>query len=314
MTALPVSASSIQPAATTTTVFIGAVSDDSPLYEARAVTSPIAGDTLLARSLSQFFLGGAPSGWIVPVPSANVDLPRALAAIDPVAVNLLAMPDLAAMATSDHLAALAPIASYCARRGAFFIIDPPSDWTSVDAVQNHIGPVASAVRENGAIYWPSLLSGTSKVPASGGVAAVYISTDVSRGVWVAPAGVLAPLADATPAILLNDAQNGLINPLGVNAIRSFPVYGTVVWGARTLDGADGLGSQWKYVPVRRLALFIEASIKAGLQWTVFQPNTEALWANIRATVTSFMSCGSSNLRSRSLTARATVTVFASPSL
>jgi hypothetical protein len=79
-----------------------------------------------------------------------------------------------------------------------------------------------------------------------------------------------------------------LNPLGVNCLRSFPVTGNVVWGARTLEGADQLASEWKYVPVRRTALNIEETLYRALQWVVFEPNDEPLWAQIRLNVGSFM--------------------------
>jgi len=87
---------------------------------------------------------------------------------------------------------------------------------------------------------------------------------------------------------LNDSENGELNPLGVNCLRAFPVIGRVVWGSRTLQGADILASQWKYVPVRRLALFLEESLYRGTQWVVFEPNDEPLWAQIRLNVGAFM--------------------------
>ena len=71
-------------------------------------------------------------------------------------------------------------------------------------------------------------------------------------------------------------------------IRSFPVYGIVSWGARTLEGADVLASEWKYVPVRRTALYLEESLFRGLKWVVFEPNDEPLWAQIRLNVGAFM--------------------------
>jgi phage tail sheath protein FI len=74
----------------------------------------------------------------------------------------------------------------------------------------------------------------------------------------------------------------------VNCLRSFPVAGNVVWGARTLQGADALASEWKYVPVRRLAYFLEESLYRGTQWVVFEPNDEPLWAQIRLNVGAFM--------------------------
>ena len=87
---------------------------------------------------------------------------------------------------------------------------------------------------------------------------------------------------------MTDAENGSLNPQAINCLRSLPVYGNVCWGARTLDGADQLASDWKYIPVRRLALYIEASLYQGTQWVVFEPNDEPLWSQIRLNVGSFM--------------------------
>ena len=87
---------------------------------------------------------------------------------------------------------------------------------------------------------------------------------------------------------LTDAENGVLNPLGLNCFRVFPVYGHVCWGARTLEGSDQQASEWKYIPVRRLALFLEESLYRGTKWVVFEPNDEPLWAQIRLNVGAFM--------------------------
>jgi phage tail sheath protein FI len=87
---------------------------------------------------------------------------------------------------------------------------------------------------------------------------------------------------------LTDEENGLLNPLGINCLRSFPVTGRVIWGARTLRGADQLSDEYKYIPVRRLVLYIEESLYRGTQWVVFEPNDEPLWSQIRLNVGSFM--------------------------
>jgi phage tail sheath protein FI len=86
---------------------------------------------------------------------------------------------------------------------------------------------------------------------------------------------------------LTDLENGDLNPEGVNCLRQFPS-GLICWGARTMDGADDFGSQWKYIPIRRLALMIEESLYRGTKWVVFQPNDDPLWAKIRLNVGSFM--------------------------
>ena len=87
---------------------------------------------------------------------------------------------------------------------------------------------------------------------------------------------------------LGDTEQGVLNPIGLNCFRNFPVYGSVLWGARTLVGADAMANQWKYVPVRRVALFLEASLYQGTQCVVFEPNDEPLWSAIRLNIGSFM--------------------------
>jgi len=108
-------------------------------------------------------------------------------------------------------------------------------------------------------------------------------------VWKAPAGQEALLSGIREfTCKLTDVQNRTLNTLGLNCLRAFPVYGNVVWGARTLAGVDQLASEWKYIPVRRLALYIEESLDHGTQWVVFEPNDEPLWAQIRLNVGAFM--------------------------
>jgi hypothetical protein len=126
-------------------------------------------------------------------------------------------------------------------------------------------------------------------PNSGLMAGLYARTDAERGVWKAPAGIDTQLRGVQALDhVMSDPENGVLNPLGLNCLRTFPVYGTVSWGARTLVGADAFASEWKYVPVRRLALFIEESLYRGTQWVVFEPNDEPLWSQIRLSVGSFM--------------------------
>jgi uncharacterized protein len=124
--------------------------------------------------------------------------------------------------------------------------------------------------------------------ASGTLAGVFARTDATRGVWKAPAGTDAALVGANLVVSLNDLENGELNPIGVNVLRNFPVYGQISWGARTLRGADQLADQWKYIPVRRTALYIEESLFEGTKWAVFEPNDEPLWASIRLNVGAFM--------------------------
>jgi phage tail sheath protein FI len=112
---------------------------------------------------------------------------------------------------------------------------------------------------------------------------------VTRGVWKAPAGIDAGLAGVTGLeYKLTDDQNGILNQVGVNVLRNFPVIGPVVWGSRTMAGADLLSDDYKYVPVRRLTDFIEESLYRGTQYAVFEPNTDTLWQQLRASIGSFM--------------------------
>jgi phage tail sheath protein FI len=149
---------------------------------------------------------------------------------------------------------------------------------------------------NAAVYFPrlkmadSLKDGlTEEFTPCGVIAGIYARTDAQRGVWKAPAGQEASLSGVKEfTYKLTDAQNGTLNPLGLNCLRSFPVSGNIVWGARTLAGADQLASEWKYIPVRRLALYIEESLYRGTQWVVFEPNDEPLWAQIRLNIGAFM--------------------------
>ena len=169
-----------------------------------------------------------------------------------------------------------------------FRSDRIAGWLSERGLSGRAGRSA-------AVYYPRLtqndpIDGAVRAIASAGaVAGVYARTDATRGVWKAPAGTDAGLCDVIgPAVALTDAQSSDLNPLGVNVIRSFSGYGTVVWGSRTLAGANSLGDEYKYVPVRRLALHLEESLERGLGWVVFEPNDEPLWAKLRLSVGAFL--------------------------
>src|SRR3569833_1323680 len=158
------------------------------------------------------------------------------------------------------------------------------------------GDVNSQTRSDAALYFPRQRlpdplqeNRLADFAPCGAVAGIMARTDAQRGVWKAPAGndaVLSGVVELTTK--LTDGENGQLNPLAVNCLRSFPVIGRVVWGARTLRGADQLASEWKYLPVRRLALFLEESLFRGTQWVVLEPNDEPLWAQIRLNLGAFM--------------------------
>lgn len=178
------------------------------------------------------------------------------------------------------------------------LVDPPNTWIRVSDVTDAATGVGSLglTDENAAIYFPRVKfadplreNRLEEFVPCGAVAGIISRTDAQRGVWKAPAGLDATLSGVRElSIKLTDGQNGQLNPLGVNCLRNFPVTGNVVWGARTLEGADRLGSEWKYFPVRRLALFIEESLYRGTQFAVFEPNDEPLWSQLRLNVGAFM--------------------------
>ena len=188
--------------------------------------------------------------------------------------------------------------TYCVDRRAMLIVDSPTGWNSVATAQAGLpalGLTGLAAR-NAALYFPRVSNADplregqldTFVPC-GIVAGVMARTDAQRGIWKAPAGLDAALNGIQGLdVKLTDDENGQLNPLGINCLRTFPVIGRVVWGARTLRGADQLADEYKYVPIRRLALFIEESLYRGLQWVVFEPNDEPLWAQIRLNVGAFM--------------------------
>ena len=199
--------------------------------------------------------------------------------------NLLCVPGEIVTATISDLE------QYCEGRRAFLIADADPGITDPTKLT---GPPTAG--KNAAFYFPWIQAPdplNQNRPGyfcpCGFVAGIYARTDGTRGVWKAPAGTDATLAGASGvAVQLNDNQNGLLNPLGVNCIRNFNVYGLVLWGARTMQGNDEIGSEWKYVPVRRTALFIEESLFRALKWVVFEPNDAPLWAEIRLNVGAFM--------------------------
>lgn len=191
---------------------------------------------------------------------------------------------------------------YCYNQRAFYIVDPPQTATAATLFSNNgplgqnTGSLTQQYSINSAYYFPWVqapdpLFGNrpSFFPPCGFVAGIYAATDATRGVWKAPAGIDAGLTGVSGLQYnLTDAENGQLNPLAINCLRQFSVYGDVVWGARTLNGNDETGSQWKYVPIKRLALFLESSLYDGTQWVVFEPNDETLWGQIRLNVGAFM--------------------------
>jgi phage tail sheath protein FI len=186
--------------------------------------------------------------------------------------------------------------AYCQKKRAMLLLDPPDNQTSTTAIQSWVAANSAIRDEYSALYYPRVTVADptqNYAPRSlgpcGTIAGLMARIDASRGVWKAPAGTEATLLGLSSLDDdLTDPQNGLLNPLAINCLRTFSAYGLVSWGGRTLAGADAASSDYKYVPIRRLANFLESSLYIGLKWVVFEPNDEPLWSQIRLNVGSFM--------------------------
>ena len=213
--------------------------------------------------------------------------------------NLLVVPPFSASADVDKPTWDAAVA-YAKERRAMVLVDPPfnsAGWLDAASVTATGAITAVAARsENAALFFPRIRIANplaenrpEAFAPCGAVAGVIARTDASRGVWKSAAGIDATLVGVLGLdVGLTDPENGTINPLGVNCLRNFPNTGPIVWGSRTLKGADSLASEWKYLAVRRMALFLEESLYRGTQWVVFEPNDEPLWAQIRLNLGAFM--------------------------
>lgn len=212
--------------------------------------------------------------------------------------NLMVIPGDGITDETEWAAIRSSAAVYCQGRRAFLLLDAPLGWTKnglLNAGPSDVQKFRQPIGDpdiNVAVYYPRVQindNGTLRyMGPSGMVAGICATTDASRGVWKAPAGTNAALTGVMGLeTVLTDKQNGILNPQGVNCIRSMPA-GYLVWGTRTVAGFNNSGTQWTYVPVRRMALFLEESLYRGTQWAVFEPNDEPLWAQIRMNINAFM--------------------------
>jgi len=297
-----------------------------PTWAPAVVNDPVTGSALV--SVEDTALGYAPFGYPIPVnggPPANVPFQSleagdpvpalvtidqeqlvnllidqlnktdgiySLDRIDPFIFNILCLPAIKYLNQANTQTVIDTAGTYAGGKRAMLIVDPPTALQTADQMSTWMNdpeyPIARI--DSAAVYFPSLqltdpLTGLARtVGPSGTVAGIWARTDASRGVWKAPAGTEATIL----ASILTDPENGELNPQGINVLRNFPGFGSVSWGARTTAGTDQLGSQWKYIPVRRTAFYIEESLFEALKWVVFEPNDEPLWAEIRLNVGAFM--------------------------
>jgi phage tail sheath protein FI len=210
--------------------------------------------------------------------------------------NLLMLPRNTGQTDDNRATFWGPASAFCNERRAVLLMDPRSDWQ--DVLQARAGLTAlrnGVVKDHTAIYWPRVVindpvTGAARaIDPAGTVAGICARIDANRGVWKAPAGLEAGLIGVSALDRrMSDDENGVINPQALNALRAF-ASGIVVWGARTMDGFDNSGNtDYRYLPVRRTALFIEESLYRGLKFAVFEPNDEPLWGQIRLAAGAFM--------------------------
>ena len=247
----------------------------------------------LGYAVRQFFLNGGADAFAIRIAkgASIAKTTRAIRRLDRVDLfNLLALPGITAPAI------LANAADYCRARRAFLLVDPPENARTPADIERFILSDALPKTPAAALYYPRTIisdpldNGLPRpIPPSGTIAGIIARNDRQRGVWKSPAGPNANLLGVKSLeTQLTDAGSAPLNALAVNCLRIFPTFGAVAWGARTLVGADALASEWKYIPVRRTALFLEESIQRGTQWADFEPNDETLWAKIRDTVGAFL--------------------------
>ena len=255
--------------------------------------SPLQG-RWLAHAVQQFFNNGGALLYIARVsPPTNAspteqDYQQAFKLLDKLdGINLIAVPG---MGTPSMLSFAA---AYCKKRADCFFIGEMAVDDSVSDARNFVSALTGDC-SYAAVYFPWIEINNSTgnttnqimVPPAGAVAGLYARIDAHRGVWKAPAGVEAELHGVTGlSCSVGDNDQKLLNPVGVNVIREIKQQ-NVVWGARTL--ASQTGSEFRYVSVRRLAIYIEESISRGTEWVMFEPNDDRLWTEIKLHVNAFL--------------------------
>lgn len=253
-------------------------------------------DSWLAHSALQFFDNGGKDLYVARVvpqrsgPPDEDDYKRGFALLDNAKdISIVAVPGVG----TPSIVAFG--ADYCERRqDCFFIGEMAQEDQTTDHALAFIGALSSK-NTYGALYFPWIKIndplGESEqpllVPPSGAIAGIYARVDYSRGVWTSPAGEQAIIKGAVGlAANISDGEQDALNPARVNTIRSFPSHSSVVWGARTMGSATN--PEYRYVAVRRTAIFLGQSIQRGTRWAVHEPNDENLWQALRQSVADFM--------------------------
>lgn len=273
----------VAPVETSVAAFVGAVAGGHEGKPSTLLTSfadfqrtfGAAASGLVASSARAFFDQGGRRLYVVPASTA-AGVREGLAALESLSdVAVVAAPgggtDVASMLI-EHVEKM---------RYRFAVLDSGQNDTPADvrALRSRFNSTRAA------LYYPWLLqSGSSTpLPPSGVVAGIYSRVDEQRGVHKSPANEM--VSGALGMVhQTNEAEQAILNPEGINCFRTFHARGILLWGARTVSS----DAEFKYVNVRRLLIYLEHSIENGTQWALFEPNGEALWSNVRATVTDFL--------------------------
>jgi hypothetical protein len=233
----------------------------------------------LPLAVRGFFENGGQRCFISQI-AASDPFESGLVALDPQAISVVCCPDDPAIPS-----AAATMVAHCEKRKDRICILQSSQ--AIVPVATHQPPLNSTYAS---YYYPWVTvasidrSSVVTIPPCGHLAGIYAQTDTTRGVWVAPANVvLAGVTALSQNVTAPDSD--VLNSRGIDLIRSFPAQGIRVWGERTTTSED---SDWKYIPVRRLMIFLEQSIAQGTQWAVFETNGPALWAAISSSIQNFL--------------------------
>lgn len=269
----------IAPAATSVTAFVAAgagpgepVALDGPDAISRAVAD-CAADDPLAIALGRYVAAGGERALVVAAPDG--ELSAALAGLDDAPPFSLLV--VAAVADAELRRAASHVAH---AHHALYLADPDPAWSAAPTDVTEFGE--GMVRANAAVYFPPAAGGA---PIAASIAGMLARSDRERGVWAPAAGPEAALTGVQRlALALDEGDTERLAAIGVTPVRAFPRVGPILTHARTLAG----DSEWRYVSVRRTALFLEASIGRGLAWAAFEPNGEPLWAEVRRVVGDFL--------------------------
>jgi phage tail sheath protein FI len=208
-------------------------------------------------------------------------------------ITMIVMPDLMSLKQNGDDSALRDVQgkmiAHCENMGdRMALIDTPPDLRPQDVLEWR-SDVAGYDSKMAALYWPwievmdPITRRPIMVPPSGHMAGVWARTDARRGVHKAPANEVVMGAIGL-AFQVTGAEQGALNQVGINCIRSFRNRGNRVWGARTLSSDP----EWRYINVRRLFNYVAESIVTGTQWSVFEPNDQRLWMQLKIAATNFL--------------------------